>query len=522
MSLTSPSYRSRLSPWTPWLPLLVAAPLLLWSGSRELSAGIVVLAYLAFCLLVWRARPVTAPFVAASDEIVIAYASQGGQAQRLAELSARQLEAAGIASSTLPLNALTAQGLGKLSRLLLIVSTYGDGEAPDNGAAFERALLREAPDLSRLDYAMLALGDSSYRQFCGFARRLDGRLRALGARALHDRLEADRLDPASLRHWQQQLSQLTGHAPFSDWQPAQWDAWRLTQRQQLNPGSQGGPVFYLQLVPESGEFDWQAGDIAELGPCNAPACVEALLDTLNLDGDVRQADGHTLAWHLARRQLPEAPTPGMSAEALLDSLPLLPHREYSIASIPSDGALELVVRQMHHPDGRPGLGSGWLCLHALSGGAIDLRIRANPGFRLEPACGPLILIGNGTGIAGLRAHLRSRERLGRHGHWLLFGERNAEHDRLFGEELSAWAENGHLSRLDLLFSRDGDEQRYVQHRLRDSAEELRERIAQGACLLVCGSLDSMGREVDAVLRGILGAARVDELAREGRYRRDLY
>ncbi|MFC3607823.1 sulfite reductase subunit alpha [Stutzerimonas tarimensis] len=522
MPLTSSSCLSRLFPWAPWLPLLLAAPLLLWSGSRELSAGIVVLAYLAFCLLVWRGRPAAAEVVAADHECLIAYASQGGQAQRLAELSAQQLKVAGIASSVLPLNALTPASLGGLSRLLLIVSTYGDGEAPDNGAAFERSLLREAPNLARLDYAMLALGDSTYRHFCGFARRLDARLRMLGARALHDRLEADRLDPASLRHWQQQLGQLTGHAPFSDWQPAEWEAWRLTQRQRLNPGSQGGPVFHLHLVPESGEFDWQAGDIAELGPCHPPGRIAALLDTLNLDGEARQADGHTLAWHLARRQLPEGPVPATSAEALLDSLAPLPHREYSIASTAADGALELVVRQMHHPDGRPGLGSGWLCLHAPLGARIDLRIRANPGFRLERACGPLILIGNGTGIAGLRAHLRSRDRLSQHGHWLLFGERNAGHDRLFREELEAWADSGHLSRLDLLFSRDGDEQRYVQHRLRDRADELRERIAQGACLLVCGSLDGMGREVDAVLRGILGAALVDELAREGRYRRDLY
>lgn len=67
---------------------------------------------------------------------------------------------------------------------------------------------------------------------------------------------------------------------------------------------------------------------------------------------------------------------------------------------------------------------------------------------------PMVLIGNGTGIAGLRALLREAELAGVHGHWLLFGERHAAHDRLFADELQVWQASGHLQQLEWVFSRD--------------------------------------------------------------------
>src|SRR5690606_28830304 len=112
---------------------------------------------------------------------------------------------------------------------------------------------------------------------------------------------------------------------------------------------------------------------------------------------------------LARSHLPEAhELQGLDAQAVATRLEPLPHREYSIASVPAEGGLRLVLRRMLRPDGSPGIGSGWLCDHARPGGMIDLRIRANPGFHGPDAGTPLVLVGNGTGIAGLRAHLAER------------------------------------------------------------------------------------------------------------------
>ena len=509
--------RRWLAYWPLAACLLLSALLFTLQPPREVSAALILFAWLSLCVLFgYRARR-TRPELAA-DCLPVAYASQSGQARQLAERTVQQLNQGGLPAVAIPLDGLSTKDLAARPRLLLILATYGEGEPPDNGARFLR-LLHDQRGLRGLSFALLGLGDSQYPQFCGFARAVDRRLRDLGATALFDRLEADRLAPATLSRWQWQLGQLCGQPNYEEWTAPEFMPWRLVDRQCLNPGSQGAPVYRIALRPEGSAPAWRAGDIAEIAPRLPHAPVREHLQALG----IADPDG-SLGQELAARRWPVAleSLRGLSVEALREQLPAQNHRDYSIASLPSDGALELLVRLAHHPDGTPGLGSGWLCLHSEEGTQIDLRIRANPAFQLRVQCGPLILIGNGTGLAGLRAHLRERETLGQHGHWLLFGERNAAHDRLFSAELERWLASGHLARLDRVFSRDQAERRYVQHRLRDEADRLREWMDNGATILVCGSLEGMGREVDALLRGLLGTERVDELARTGRYRRDLY
>ncbi|WP_313085585.1 sulfite reductase subunit alpha [Pseudomonas sp.] len=514
---------ARLAPLLACLPLAVAS--LGWQPSRALSAALVVLAYLGLCLHSWHdARQRRLPLARqTTDGLLIAYASQGGQARSLAERSVVQLQAAGMAAEARALNTLDPTWLMTQRRVLFIVSTYGEGEPPDNAAHFARRLSRFDGDLSALAFALLALGDSHYPRFCGFGRQLDGRLRQLGAQPLFDRLEADRTEPGMLRHWQQQLAHLSGHSDFSDWQPVAYQHWRLDQREWLNPGSPGAPVYRLRLRPPAGRPAWQAGDIAEIGPRHPQALVERRLREAGFDPHQHDEPGHSLAAELASRRLPPGPDGlrGLDLAALL-ALPPLPHREYSIASVPAEGCIELLVRETRHADGQLGLGSGWLCRHAPLGSAIDLRVRDNPGFHGPGAEVPLILIGNGTGLAGLRAHLQARAATPGSRNWLLFGERSAAHDQWLDEQLQRWRQSGHLQRLDLAFSRDGAQKVYVQHCLRDAADEVRRWIAEGAAIYVCGSLDGMGRDVHQMLVGLLGEAQLQALGERGRYRRDLY
>lgn len=481
----------------------------------------VVLVYLAISLYCWREQlRRKAASTGATSALVVAYASQGGQARVYAERSAEQLREAGMDVQLLLLNSLEPSRL-PARRILFVVSTYGEGEAPDNGARFERRLNAANLQLQALEYSVLVFGDRQYRHFCAFGQRLDERMRQCGATPLFDRLEADQADPGVLRHWQQQLAHLSGNSDFSDWLPAPYQPWRLAGRHCLNPGSSGAPVQLLTLAPPSEQTSWRAGDIVEVGPRHAPARIEALLHAVGLDPH-ELFDGQSLAAQLSRRRLPATgDLHGLHAEALL-ALPLLPHREYSIASMPADGAVQLVVREAFHADGTPGLGSGWLCRDAAIGEEIDLRIRSNPAFHGPDAATPLLLIGNGTGIAGLRAHLRERAAQPGSRNWLLFGERNAAHDFFFRDELQQWLDSGLLARLDLAFSRDQPEKRYVQHVLRDAADDLRHWVDQGAAIYVCGSLEGMGQEVQQILLGLLGQARLEQLSEQGRYRRDLY
>ncbi len=294
----------------------------------------------------------------------------------------------------------------------------------------------------------------------------------------------------------------------------------------LNPGSVGEPCFHLELKPLQGSADWQAGDLVEIGPCHAQDKVTTWLSSQGLDGRVPVAFGKErlpLAALLARCRLPEPDeVDGLDEEAVAATLQLLPHREYSIASLPEDGAIHLLVRQMRGRGGYLGLGSGWLAVHAPVGTEIALRVRSNANFHAPRDARPLILIGNGTGLAALRALLKARIAAGHRRNWLLFGERHAAHDLLYRDEIERWVADGRIERADFAWSRDQAERIHVQQRMHEAADELQRWVDAGAAVYVCGSLDGLAPGVDAVLRDVLGDARVEQLRGQGRYRRDVY
>lgn len=400
---------------------------------------------------------------------LIGFASQNGFAEQLAWQTAGQLQAAGATVQVRSLAQLDEQALRGAERALFVVSTFGDGEAPDSARGFARRVLAGEFDLRHLEYALLGLGDRQYQRFCGFGRQLHDWLQGQGARSLFAPVEVDSGDHSALQRWRTLLGELTGSTPPQPAGESGFTDWRLRQRQWLNPGSSAAPVWRLIFEAPAGQR-WQAGDLVEILPPQAGARP----------------------------------------------------RSYSIASLSEDGALELLVRLHLHADGTPGLCSGWLCVQLSEGATAPLRLRRNPGFQLGEDERPLLLIGNGTGLASLRSLLRERARRGQMRNWLLFGERTAEHDFLCRDELLAWQAEGHLQRLDLAFSRDQAGKVYVQDRLREAADELRAWLAEGAAIYVCGSLKGMGEGVDAVLRELLGEAALAELQDSGRYRRDLY
>ncbi|NMY98956.1 flavodoxin [Pseudomonas proteolytica] len=457
---------------------------------------------------------------------LIGFASQSGFAEQLAWQTAGQLQAAGLPVKVRSLGSVSEEDLRQSEHALFVVSTFGDGEAPDSARGFERSVLGGDLSLKGLNYSVLALGDRQYQHFCGFARRLHFWLTNQGGNALFAPVEVDSGDEEALLHWQQQLGQITGHAPAAAWASASYESWTLSQRTLLNPDSSGSGVYLLGLNPPAPR-DWLAGDLVEVVPRNCPWAVEHFLDGLGIAGtDEVLIDGlaRPLEQVLAGRQLPDnrVHLVGLHARALVDALVPLAMREYSIASIASDGVLELIVRQERHSDGSLGLASGWLTEHAPLGSAISLRVRRNSGFHLPVDPVPMILLGNGTGLAGLRSLLKARIADGQQRNWLLFGERNIAHDYHCQDELQGWLASGDLALLDLAFSRDQAEKVYVQDRLRESADVLRKWLADGAVIYVCGSLQGMAAGVDQVLVEVLGSEAVERLIEQGRYRRDVY
>jgi sulfite reductase (NADPH) flavoprotein alpha-component len=223
----------------------------------------------------------------------------------------------------------------------------------------------------------------------------------------------------------------------------------------------------------------------------------------------------------------------------VQSLARLQPRLYSIASSlkrhPGEVHLTVgVVRYDLNGRGYQGLGSGYFAEHLREGRPVPVFVQKAHGFSLpaDPNT-PIVMIGPGTGIAPFRAFLEERVATGAKGKcWLFFGDQHAAKDFLYKEQLAAYVDAGALTRLSTAFSRDQAEKVYVQHRMLEQGEELWRWIAESAHVYVCGDAKRMAADVDHALAEVVathggfsredGAKRVKEMAKAGRYQRDVY
>ncbi|WPZ35323.1 NADPH cytochrome P450 oxidoreductase family protein [Thalassobaculum sp. OXR-137] len=436
------------------------------AAARALEAGAAVALYLAFCCAVLL--PGRSERSDGDGGWLVVHASQTGTAADLAAQAASRLAAAGLSARLVPLGEIGVADLAVARRALFVVATTGEGEPPDPAIRFHRTAMAAPADLSGLDYALVALGDSDYPAFCGFGRALDSWLQASGARPLTERAEIDAMMPASRTGWTRVLDRIAG----PDISPPAGDGsapWRIDRvaRQSTGPMPDREDLALVRLVPEGPLPDWGAGDVAEISV-----------------GDSR--------------------------------------RDYTIASLPAEGGLSLVVRPAFHPDGSPGLGTGLLTATGAAGRRIGLRIRANPHLRCPPLDRPMLLIGAGSGIAGIRAQLAARIAAGGGANWVVYGDRLPATSTGPQAELLAWHRAGWIGRLDLAFSRGDGERCRVPDRLRGEAETLRDWLARDAVVYVCGGADGIGASVHALLVEMLGEGVLQEMAARGDYRRDVY
>lgn len=451
------------------------------------------------------------------NDYLIVFASQSGQAENFARQSAQQLQNIGQTVTVVDIQYLTVEQLLQANKVLWFVSTYSEGDAPDTARiAVKNIFSHPALDLSHQSYAILALGDKRYPNFCQFGQVLDQHLQQHQAQVLFEMVCVDHLKQADLNLWTQHLEQLMQQQLMLVEQEKNWHSFILKNRVCLNSGSQGNPIYQIQLSYAEG-LTWSSGDILEVQCGNRLEDIQAFLQAQQktVNEDVLAA--------LQFKNLRQIPEQRLNEffEDWVQRFDDLAIREYSIASIPEQGRIELVVRQEITATGL-GLGSGWLTEHALLGQAIIAKIRSNPAFHLKPIHKPLILIGNGTGIAGLVAHLSQRQQWGDPQNWLIFGERQQQFDHLYKDQIQLWQAQGLLPEVDYVFSRDQAEKIYVQHILQQKSEQLLHWVETGASIYVCGSLKGMAQEVDQTLFNILGAEQLEQMKLEGRYQRDVY
>ncbi|GBQ23018.1 molybdopterin oxidoreductase [Acetobacter estunensis NRIC 0472] len=511
----------------------------------------------------------------AASGVMVWWASQTGRAEELSGTVVTWLKEAGHEVDAKCL-ADCAPDTILSGKAIFVVSTFGDGDPPDCAVPFwDRLRERETP-LIDLTFAVLALGDSSYANFCGFGRALDGRLRELGATPFLERADCE---------------------PDFDEDVEAWRGTMLTALGRSNIASESATPAIVERVPESAAgtrdapamarlsinqrlcsadcerdtrrigldlsetgLDWEPGDALGIWPCNPEATVETVFSALGLPEDapvvLRGCGTVGLREALVRHLDLSKPNKAMLAALggcktgflpdLLKEVSLnvtaqdvpslfrrMQPRLYSIASSPriSGRVVELTVGINVSP--WPGVCSNWLA-GLEDGAAVPVFTQPTTHFRLPQDDGvSVIMVGPGTGIAPFRGFLQERAARKSEGrNWLFFGERHAEESFYYREEMDAFLKEGLLTRLDTAFSRDQPERIYVQDRMEQAGAELWDWLGEGASVYVCGDAARMARDVDVALRrivarhGNLSAADADafvtNLMREGRYLRDVY
>jgi len=242
--------------------------------------------------------------------LTIVFGSQTGNARRLAERLAQAAEGAGLAVRLLRADAYPTRELRSERHLVLIVSTQGDGDPPDDARGLVEFIGgKRAPQLPGLQYAVLGLGDSSYPQFCAIGRQLDERLAELGGKRWFARGDAD-LDIDSVASpWLDRAlaaarESLPSKGPLATVTPlrpvvAEPNAWtrdhpfaaELMVNQRITGRGSDKDIRHVELSLEGSALRYEPGDALGVCPVNPPKLVDAVLATLGLHGESVVAHG---------------------------------------------------------------------------------------------------------------------------------------------------------------------------------------------------------------------------------------
>ncbi|WP_348709448.1 assimilatory sulfite reductase (NADPH) flavoprotein subunit [Bacillus subtilis] len=254
-----------------------------------------------------------APAPAVSKEVTVLYGSQTGNAQGLAENAGKQLEQSGFQVTVSSMSDFKPNQLKKVTNLLIVVSTHGEGEPPDNALSFHEFLHgRRAPKLEDLRFSVLALGDSSYEFFCQTGKEFDQRLEELGGKRISPRVDCDLDYDEPAAEWLEGVLKGLNEAGGGSAAPApaaasqigessysRTNAFRAEVLENLNLNGRGSnkETRHVELSLEGSGLTYEPGDSLGVYPENDPELVELLLKemnwdpeeivTLNKQGDVR-------------------------------------------------------------------------------------------------------------------------------------------------------------------------------------------------------------------------------------------
>lgn len=248
----------------------------------------------------------SAPAAVASKTLTILYASQTGNAKGVAQKLEQSAKTAGITVNLKNVADYKAKTLKSETHLLIVTSTNGEGEPPDDAIEFHEFLLsKKAPKLPELSYSVLALGDSSYEFFCQTGKDFDLRLQELGAKQIAPRLDCDLDYDSETLSWTEsmveslkdELTQAAGLAAVIDL-PLANNATSESQYTKQNPltaqfsvsqkitgRDSAKDVRHIEIDLGDSGLTYQAGDALGVWFENDTILVDELISTLNFTGD---------------------------------------------------------------------------------------------------------------------------------------------------------------------------------------------------------------------------------------------
>lgn len=485
------------------------------------------------------------------SRIVIAFGSESRNSELLAkQLSTLPLlQTFPVTCQTLDQVEVSSLHLGDL--LLIITSTFGDGEPPSNAEVFQQKLA-DINSIRAFQYAIFSLGDVAYTNFCQFGKWLDQTLQIKGAKKLINRVDADTDYHYFFTRWQKCINAIfSGFAingldlqlqvcAYNEINP---HSASIISTKRLNSSADG--VYQVTLNLSASGIHYRAGDILYVTPKGDSQLLNNILDWFGhdkQDESLKNKELRILNKSLLRKLanasgcsdlkemlkiknkakleaylygrdlldiLKECGNAGyISLPDLTELLSTASARAYSIASCNSqeggsENQVSLCIRDVSYQMlNRTYFGStSYPLCHALIGDKFSVFARANPEFHLNRAeKSPLIMIGAGTGIAPYIGFLSALEttNLVRET-MIVFGERKYDQDFLYKTELENWLSKGVLNHLITAFSQDQKEKYYVQHALIKHGSDVYRMLELGADIYICGSKKNLDNAIDEAI-----------------------
>lgn len=513
-------------------------------------------------------------------KLTVLYGTETGNAKRVAlqftaAAKKKQLPVKLVDAAQYDVSALT-----KEDHLLVIISTQGEGEPPATAKKFYDGLMGSEADLSRVRFAVFALGDSAYPLFCKTGADVDTKLAQLGAQRIQplQTCDVDIEQPAAI--WTNAILNALQHSPeaVTASKPAllnkssrEMIEGKIKVSVNLHDKGSDQQTYHIEIATDD-SLDYTPGDSIAIVPSNRAEVVKEIIALTKAPSDqyIKTAKFEGQLEELLTKKLnicyllgssikkygeitgQQLPDTRMDLIDLLRRYPVnsvgefinfvetlhpIAPRLYSIASSPAvtPNEVHLTVsrrRFVKEDEQHFGLCSSFLGDLPL-GSVIHFYIHRNKHFRLPASDKDIIMVGPGTGIASFRAFLAERDHQAAPGkNWLFFGEKDFVRDFLYQNEVQQYVQTGVLHRVNLAFERNHPKAARVEDDLRAQGSEVYQWLEKGAYFYLSGLKEPLNAQVDQALMDIVqnygsksaaeAKAYIEALKKDNRYHKDVY